>query len=75
MTFLEREEEEINIEHRSSVFFSITPRHELDERAVHALDAVVLGDALHGGQAADQGLTLVHFSAQLERFTRDRGCM
>jgi hypothetical protein len=25
-------------------------------------------------QAAKQGLTLVHFSAQLERFLWDRGC-
>ena len=33
------------------------------------------GQARDGGEGAhEQGLTLVHFSAQLERFVWDRGC-
>ena len=31
--------------------------------------------AAHQVQAGEQGLTLVHFSAQLERFLWDRGCI
>jgi DNA polymerase sigma len=38
------------------------------------IDLVVLGAGPTTTEGGGQGLTLVHFSAQLERFLWDRGC-
>jgi hypothetical protein len=43
-------------------------------RYIEALPSAVSGDVPELLGAGRQGLTLVHFSAQLERFVWDRGC-
>jgi len=60
---------------RLECLFSMTLLHGyVKQDDIQELHAAAPGELLAGDRRARQGLTLVHFSAQLKRFLWNKGC-